>query len=362
LFFHVVVFALTPLGTIISIFFLKYASFAVNIKISFGIFAALQVVFLHLMYSKDPFLLPLIAILTALGNGFYWISYSLFITKHIANSLRDRVASIIGMVSGCVMIVMPLFSGAIISIFHSLWGYVVVVVFSVIVVIFTLLCSKKLSEDKNPNFKTQFKPAVQLVFSNKVWRICSMSELLKGLREGLFAFYPSLLLFAMVRKEHLVAINIFAIGVVSTISNKLYGRTRKLDDLKYMAIAIHVLTAMAVVFLIKPAAITIVALGLANAFFNLYMINPVMKTFYFLVNACDDGKCLTSELFAIRSCFLAVGRVLGILLGLAVSSLGRGVAFAILLLTLSQYITLLLCKKVTSSLIFFKAKQGQVDS
>ncbi|MDR1260733.1 MAG: hypothetical protein LBJ83_03380 [Oscillospiraceae bacterium] len=349
LFFHAVVSALTPLGTILSMFLLKHTSFSSNSKISFILFAILQIIFLFLVHFQNPLFLPLIAILNALANGFYWVTYSLFITKHITNSQRNRSVSIIGMLSGFITIVVPLFSGFVISIFQSLSGYIIVILFSIVVIFFVLNRSQNLSKNPISPEQTQFKRATRLVFSNKIWYTCSITEFLKGLREGPFSFYLSLLLFSIIRKESIISINMFAMGVVTAISNKLYGQNRKMNDFKYMAVATHALTFMTILFLIKPGVITVLALGLSNAFFNLYIVNPVMKSFYFLANASQNGKLLTPELFSIRSCFLAAGRVLGIFLIFSVSKLTHGIPIAMLLLTLAQYVTLLLCKKTLSN-------------
>ncbi|GHU86402.1 hypothetical protein FACS1894198_6240 [Clostridia bacterium] len=348
--FHVIVFALTPIGTILSIFLLKRKTFAMNIRISFYSFALLYVVFLFLLRFQNMFWLPVVAILAALGNGFYWVTYSFFIIQHVDDDKRDKAMALIGVASGCVSVVAPLLSGVVISTFSSLWGYAIVVSFSIVVAIITLVHSDKLPSDHDLNVQTNFKKAFALTFKHEVWLDCSLSDLFKGVREGLFTFYPSLLLFAIIRKESVVSFNIFVIGILTIISSSLYGRMKESYDLKLMMMAINILAVVSALMFISYGRATVVILGFVNAFFNLYILNPTLKVFYNLVSSDENSQLMMPELYAIRNCFSGIGRVLGVVLVMWLSRFNKGIPISILVITVMQYLTLYFCKKTDSLL------------
>jgi YQGE family putative transporter len=357
--FHLIVFALTPIGSILSIFFLKRRTFTMSIRISLYLFVLLYVVFLCILRFQNMLLLPfvaIVAILTAFGNGFYWVTYSFFIIQHVDDEKRDKAMALIGVASGCVSVVAPLLSGVIISTFNSLWGYAVVVSFSIIVAAITLIHSNKLSSDYDLKVQANFKKAFALAFKNEVWVDCSLCDLFKGIREGLFTFYPSLLLYAIVRKEGEVSFNIFVIGILTIISSSLYGKTKEDYDLKLMAIAINILTVVSALMFINYSKVTVIILGFVNAFFNLYILNPTLKVFYNLVSSDVNNQLMMPELYAVRNCFSGVGRVLGVVLVVWLSGFNKGVPASILIITVLQYGTLYFCRKTTSLL-----KKGEVQ-
>jgi predicted MFS family arabinose efflux permease len=346
--FHGITSILTPIGTIASIFFLKRHNFIKNIKVSFSILIVLYIAFIYMMYSKKISLLPVVATLNAFSNGFYWINYSLFMAN-ISNRQRDKAIALIGIASGGATIIMPLISGAVISLFPGLWGYAIVVLFATVISIISLFWANKISIDHKLS-SSSFRHAGRLMFNDKAWVTSSFCELCKGIRDGPFPFIASILLFTMVQKEYIVSTNTFAVGVVTIISSSVFGRLQNSNTIKLMLYAVHCLVLTSVGVLLKGNMVTITLLSLINAFLSLYILNPPMDLFYTLANRDKNCRKHTAELYAIRGCFLAIGKALGLGCILIFAEQKNGVPIAIFCVTLVQYLTWALCKRQATAL------------
>jgi predicted MFS family arabinose efflux permease len=214
----------------------------------------------------------------------------------------------------------------------------------------SLRVTNRLSREHAANSPALFKPAAKLILKDKIWINNSICEIFKGILEGPFSFLPSILLFMLVHKESSVSVNIFATGIITVISNSIFGRTKTNTHIKLMLLATNVLFATSGIMLIKSNATTITILSLLYAFFSLYLQNPPMKMFYILANSDENHREITSELYALRGYFSALGKLIGIILVFWIAKFNNGLRVITPILAVSQYATWYFCKKTANSL------------
>lgn len=85
LLFNLTVFAITPFAKISAVFFLKKRNFTQNFIVSFLAYIIVYVLFFALLLFKSVVLTIVVAMVFAVGNGFYKIAYSLSLTQYIGN-------------------------------------------------------------------------------------------------------------------------------------------------------------------------------------------------------------------------------------------------------------------------------------
>lgn len=109
LLFNLIVFAITPFAKISAVCFLKKKNFTQNFIVSFLAYIVVYILFFALLLFRSLILTIMVAIVFALGNGFYKIAYSLSLTQYIGHDRRGMAMNLIGIYSGFVTVVIPTF-------------------------------------------------------------------------------------------------------------------------------------------------------------------------------------------------------------------------------------------------------------
>ncbi|MBQ3067756.1 MAG: hypothetical protein IJC97_01775 [Oscillospiraceae bacterium] len=352
LLFNLIVFAITPFAKISAVFFLKKRNFTQNFIVSFLAYIIVYVLFFALLLFKSVILTIVVAMIFAVGNGFYKIAYSLSLTQYIGNDRRSRAMNLIGICSGFVTVIIPIFFGQIISLFKGFIGYGILIGFSGAVLLKALFSTKELKKIAETTQYPQFKKAILITFNSKAWLLGSLGELCRGVREGLIGFLPAIILFEIVQKESLVSVSILLTGLLTMVANKIYGdilERFKVSKKLLMQISLHVLVLGTIMLFFKLNIITIIIWTLLNAFLQVYITNPTLSIFYALISGSEGNSSLKPELFVVRSFFSALGRCFGIMLLFSILSYSKRYSIILLVVTGIQYLTLYFCSRAEAA-------------
>lgn len=153
----------------------------------------------------------LFGLANGMADGFYYISYGRMILSCTETWNRDSGMGIISIFSAAVNLLVPLFSGSLISLIGGVKGYVVVFIVAFLVAFATLLAVFRLPNE----IRHREKPGVHYLKFLKL--ICQkrqilyglLGETMKGVREGTFMFILNMILYQLVKNEFLIGCNSF---------------------------------------------------------------------------------------------------------------------------------------------------------
>ena len=300
------------------------------------------VVYAILLINMDfaDTLMPLLAVLNGTASAFYWLTYSSYVSAFTVDNRRDVALAFIGFVNGIITLIMPALTGVIIEKIGGYLGYIVVFSLSFLVAGVTILLSFRLPKHINPqkNRETYFKKALRNVFVDGCWRCGMLTETIRGFRDGAFAFLLNLLLFETVESESIVGLNTLLVGIGTILSFYVVGKVvNPRNRVKSMLVATIVLLVAAIplAFVLNP--VTIIAFAFVNAFFSTFIANPAGSVVFLLVQKKSERES-REEYFSIKDMFLAVGRIIGILLLMVFPEGQMGYVAGIIALTVTQFV------------------------
>lgn len=298
----------------------------------------MYVVFLMAMDCLQTFM-PLIALLSGLASGFYWISYSLALTAYSSDGTRDTAMGLLSLGGGMISLTVPFLSGLVISRFQGVTGYRVMFSIAMVIAVFTIFLSTRTEPFSADSPRADYRGAAKLCFTDKLFLNLCLSDTVKGIREGTIGFFLNILLFQIITNELIVSVNTFLASIGSILAALLYGKLVRAETrLKSVRTAVFVLLAAAMMLVCKLNTATLLVFSVFNSFFSPYLVSPAFSIFIAGIYSSPKAIALKGEILAIRECFLNVGRILGICITMMMPQTSFGSVMAIIVLTLFQFI------------------------
>lgn len=303
-----------------------------------------------------------LGLFAGIADGFYWLSYGGLVLDVTDLSNRDSGVSIISICANVVNLTVPLLAGFMIDIIGGTGGYIAV--FSVAFVMSAVTCVLALCLPKRKLKRVRhvrYRKTVKGILKNKQILYALSAQGCKGIREGVFTFILSIVLYQMVKSELAVAFNTFLAAMAAIISFIIASRilTRQ-NRVTFMRTAVIVLSAMALASIFKVYPIMIFIYTLVNSFFAGFLELPTYSTFLDMVEMVPSVKNNRPELIAINDLMLEIGRCIGIGFFLIITAFkGESVEIQILslfVLTLTQFGTVFLCGAAVKTAEKLKAK------
>ncbi len=319
----------------------------ISSRVGILLFIGMYLTFFGLMFTNTLAIgMPAIAILSAFASSAYWIAYNVMLIEFTHVNERDVAISFMGMSGGTVSLIMPALSGFVISQFSGMMGYYVMFGVSMLIAIITMLLSTlKIPPIPSKTNRLYFQSAFSHLVKTRVWRSCMFCEFLKGIREGTFAFFLNLLLFDLVQNEALIGFNTLLVGVLAILANWTISRFMRPEHrVKWMLIATTVLFVASGLLFLELNAATIIIMSIANSYFNVILLNPTTPVLFSLFNRTEEGKKAKYEFLAMKDSSLGVGRCLGVIMVLLFPQTHMGYLVAMGVLTVTQYLTVLVTK------------------
>lgn len=294
----------------------------------------------------------LFGLANGMADGFYYISYGRMILSCTETWNRDSGMGIISIFSAAVNLLVPLFSGSLISLIGGVKGYVVVFIVAFLVAFATLLAVFRLPNE----IRHREKPGVHYLKFLKL--ICQkrqilyglLGETMKGVREGTFMFILNMILYQLVKNEFLIGCNSFLSGAASILCFWFMSHFIRPDNRqKYMVAAICILTGVSLISLWAVNPVMVVVFAVINAFFAGMIEISCYTTFFDISQSVPEAEQYTPELLAFHEVFVVVGRCAGLFAFAVINTIFHGALQAqlasLLLLTVFQFFTVLLCRK-----------------
>lgn len=344
--YNMMFFSFIPVGMMLASFSIKKRSHIFTMKSSLYLWIGIAIVTLSLIITKQlHHFWILLSVVSSLANGCYWIAYYIALTEYTDINNRDCGLSIIGIYTGIANVIIPLIGGYIIKIFTNYTGYIIMYSFAFLVSIISIFFTHRfiINEDqqKNPDTDIHIIVALKLIFKDKIWLYSSLSEFFRGIRDGVFIFLLNVLMFSVTNNEALVGINAFIAGVINIISNWILGKilyknSGQNNKVKLLIIAVSSLF-LSSLLLLKLNIITLIIMTCINAFFTIFIQNITQSVFCLSVQVNEESNKLKTESFVLKSYFLAIGRLIGIVLLFMVPKTNLYMVLGIIFLSVIQF-------------------------
>lgn len=303
-----------------------------------------------------------LGLLAGLADGFYWISYGHLLSDVTDISNRDSGLAIVNICGNIVNLTIPLLAGIIINALGGTRGYNAV--FGVAFVVSGITCVLALRLPKRHmagRTRADYPYTLRSIRRNRHLFYGLSAQCCKGIREGAFTFILSTLLYQLVKNELLVGVNTFLSAAAAIASYIIAGRLLSITNrVQYMGVAVTVLSGAALLCILHLSPVMVIIYTVVNAFFAGFLENSTYTTFLDMMQLTPEMNDHRPEVLAINDTVLEIGRCVGLAVFIAINVfVGENVGvqvWSLLLLTLTQFGTVALCKLATK-----EAKQTRSD-
>ncbi|TKH44377.1 MFS transporter [Paenibacillus terrae] len=256
--------------------------------------------------------------------GLFWLAFNVIFFEVTDRVSRDHFNGWVGLLGSFSGIVGPWLSGWIIARMEDDAGYRVIFSISLALYVVGVVLSFFLRKRNTTGSYNWLEPKQRLSQKGSMWRPLSLSLVTQGIREGVFAFLITLLVYVVTQQEWKLAQFSLITSAVSFFSFWAVGKWLKPQ---YRAIGM-LLGAVLLVIVLFPLLwrmqySTLLIMGIGTALFlPLYLI-PMISASFDLMGVSEEDVNQRVELVVLRELCLMVGRLTGMLIFLVVLSMSK---------------------------------------
>jgi len=259
--------------------------------------------------------------LFGIGSGLFWLAFNVVYFEVTDMETRDLFNGWIGILGSVIGILGPWASGGLISMLKGDVGYRVIFTFSLVVYGIGILLSFRLKKRKRGGTYRWLDPFHHFQ-KNSPWRQAVPASAAHGLREGVFSFLVTLLVYISTSAEWKVGQFSFVTSLVSLVSFWAVGKWLKISHRYYgMLIGALLITGVIGPLLWKINYFTLMLFGIGTSLFMPLYLLPVTSSVFDLIGKNKDSVELRVELVVLRELSIMVGRLAGTLMFIVVFGL-----------------------------------------
>ncbi|WP_410769879.1 MFS transporter [Fontibacillus sp. BL9] len=256
--------------------------------------------------------------LFGIGSGLFWLAFNVVYFEVTDVDTRDLFNGWIGILGSVIGILGPWTSGWIISVMKGDLGYRVIFTVSLIIYGIGILLSFWLKKRKKGGPYHWLEPFRHFE-KDSPWRHAVPASAAHGLREGVFSFLGTLLVFISTSAERKVGQFSFVTSLVSLVSFWAVG---KWLHIRYryagMLIGAMLITAVIVPLLWNVNYFSLMFFGIGTSLFMPLYLLPVISSVFDLIGKSEDTVEQRVELIVLRELSIMSGRLAGTLLFIVV--------------------------------------------
>ncbi len=302
--------------------------------------------------------LLLLGALLGMGYGFYWLAFNVLTFEITEPETRDFFNGFLGILSSVGGMIGPIAAGFIISRMEKFTGYSIV--FGISLTLFAAAVFLSFFLKRRPaHGKYWFGRILSERKQNKNWRMVTNAHFFQGLREGIFAFMISVLVFLSTGTE--MALGTYGLinsGVAFVAYFAVSRLIKKEQRLKSILIGGLILYAsiFLIAFDVTYTRLLIYAATIAIAYPLLLV--PYLSITYDVIGSGWKAAEMRVEYIVVREIYLNVGRVFSILLFLIminIMDVKQGLPILFLILGAGHSLIYLFVRRIT-----FETPTGEV--
>ncbi|GAB4073440.1 MFS transporter [Barrientosiimonas marina] len=251
------------------------------------------------------------------GLGFYWLAFNVLTFEITEPESRDFFNGLLGVLQSFAGMIGPLLAGSIIAALQDNIGYNTVFAISFILFIGAVVCSFFLKRRQAEGL-FHFRRVLLERRHNKDWKNILNAQVSQGLREGIFSFVISILVFIATQSEFALGLFNLLLSGSSFILYFIVTRWVK-PSMRKRAILVGALilyfSIYTIVFDASYVQLMIYAalIGIAYPIVNV----PYASLTYDVIGKAREAKDLRVEYIVVSELFVNIGRVTAIVVFLA---------------------------------------------
>ncbi|RCX17435.1 YQGE family putative transporter [Fontibacillus phaseoli] len=252
--------------------------------------------------------------LFGIGSGLFWLAFNVVYFEVTDVDTRDLFNGWIGILGSVIGILGPWTSGVIISVMKGDLGYRVIFTVSLVIYGVGILLSFWLKKRKKGGPYHWLGPFRHFE-KDSPWRQAIPASAAHGLREGVFSFLGTLLVFISTSAERKVGQFSLVTSLVSLVSFWAVG---KWLHIRYryvgMLIGAVLITGVIIPLLWNVNYLTLIFFGIGTSLFMPLYLLPVISSVFDLIGKSEDTVEQRVELIVLRELSIMSGRLVGTLL------------------------------------------------
>ncbi|OYD08887.1 MFS transporter [Paludifilum halophilum] len=283
---------------------------AIRLGVALQAFFYLAVLWLG---TSAPRYVTLLGMFIGVGSGFFWLAYNVLYFEITERYNRDIYNGINGLLTSVAGIVAPAVSGLVITRVDQLTGYRVIFSLSLSVFLVAVVISFMLKR-RSARGIYRLRDILRLTFNREShWYWVNLAMIAQGVREGLFAFLISLLVYVATGSELALGGYLTVSSAVALISYFLVGRWMRMSWRNESILFGAVMMGVVVLPLMwEVNTWTLIILGVGAAlFYPVYMV-PLTSVVFDVIGENQRTARLRVEYVVARELSLNTGRILSV--------------------------------------------------
>ncbi len=288
------------------------------------------------------------AIFNGISAGLYWTGYLVIQYDVSTEANRIRFLAINMVVFNTAGLAGPALAGFIIQRSEGLQGYIIIFTCAFIMFLIAAIVSFKIPMVQS-HHKAYYLKFMGIVMSrHKRWLKALYSFLVLGLFQGIMLFLPSILLFRTVGREDWVGyLGVFFSSLTVATGYVISRRAQKEHVRKYVLMSTTGIAIGAALLLIQVELWSVAVYMILFSICNPLAVNTLTSYYYRLIGTLPLKGQLRVESVVMRELFLNIGRVLSIVLLIALARDMESFWLPVVLfaMALLQYVLVLLIRE-----------------
>ncbi|WP_110927398.1 MFS transporter [Bacillus massiliglaciei] len=279
----------------------------------------LGVIFLAAFYLSVLFVgdratdfLWLLGALLGVGYGFYWLAFNVLTFEITEPETRDFFNGLLGAMSSGAGMAGPILSGFIITLFKGNAGYTFVFGLSLLLFFSAVLLSFSLKR-RPAHGKFSFVRIIQERRHDRNWRLVTSAHFFQGLREGIFVFVISILIYLQTSSELALGSYGLLSSLISFIAYYFASRLIKEPMRKKAILAGGLLLYAAVILItVRLSFVTLLIYGSLISLAYPVLLVPYISLTYDVIGNAWKATEMRIEYIVVRELFVHLGRIVSI--------------------------------------------------
>jgi YQGE family putative transporter len=318
--YNLLVFILLPFTFVLGAWMARRTSTALVLRLGIAMHALFYGI--TLMIGERAAHMPaLLGVLMGFAAGFYWLAFDVLSVEYTDRGGHEPFFGIHGVLTSVTNVIAPPIAGLLISredlFFGGLTGYHIVFGISFALFLVATLLSFRLHSEKMSKIRLGRGFGA---LRRKAWWKLMVASSIYGLREGVFMFLIGLLVFLATGSEMRLGEFLLLQGALSFVAFYLAGRWSNKFRSRLFTIGVIGMSVAAVLFLFPITTPTIVTYGCITAATLPFFSVPLQGFVYDTMEQIDIPELSTTTHIIVREWFENAGRVIGIVLFLAISA------------------------------------------
>ncbi len=348
--FNIILFVGQGVGMMFGTVLVRKFSARTIARIGIALYALSYLLLLVFKENSVPWM-PLIAAISGIAGGFYWLGYML-VTKHTTSDAnRDTALGFIGTSTAVVQMAAPFFSGLLIHIIKGTAGYLAVFFIAFVFAVITFFLAGRISSyDYESGVPRPLRTAFSLAIKSSNVKFGLASEFGRGLYDGAFYIILNLLIYQLVKDEFMVGLNSFIAGGAGILFNLLAARVLcPSNRAMSTAVSASFLAVSIIALGISTSTLMLIGVSVVNASVLTFTSIPNNSMYVNVIERLRDGGEHSPELFAFREIWLNLGRIAGVCLLLFIPQSMSWCIAGLFVLSISQYYTAFTNKRASAA-------------